>query len=181
MFVALGVAAIAFAGLAFAAGGNGWSAAGFGPQGWNGTQGERGMMRGWEGNGSCGGQAPPMQGLNGTRAAPPNMTAMKEAKGEFDKAVLSNDYSTAKNLSEKYGFGGPLFAKLNGTTFAKYSQIAALESQLGQELGINGTGMEPPIGRMGMGGPGMMGEGFAKGMRHGFMKGSLGINQTTQQ
>jgi len=185
LFVALGVAALAFASLAFASGGNGWTAAGFGPQDWNGT---RPMPPGgW--NGTFRGHGM-MRGFDGNETRMQNQTARAETMKQFQQAVLSGDYATAKNLSATYGFGGPMFGKLNESTFAKYSQIAALESQLRQELGLNATGMMPPLlekpgfaNRPGMkSGLGMMGPEFAKGMRQGFRKGaSQGNNQTTQQ
>ena len=181
MFVVLGVAALALAGLAFAAGGQGWNATGFDPQNWNGTvQGHR-MMRS---HGSENATGSGMMRGNGTQAL--NMTARAEEMKQFEQAVLSDDYSTAKQLNTEYGVGGPIFGKLNETTFAKFSQIANLESQLRQDLGLNATGMMPPeIGgpgfgmRPGMkGGRGMMEPGFAKGMRKGF---NQNANRTTQQ
>ena len=180
MFVALGIAALALAGLAFAAGGQGWGALGFGPQGngtggphdWNGTRAAqpggwnasfsgRGMMRGGFGN--------------STGMAPPNMTAAKEAKGNFDSAVLSDDYATAKSLNAQYGFGNPIFGKLNETTFATYSQIASMEKQLRQELGLNATSA-PPMGAGRM--RGIANQAFEKGMRQGFR---IGNRQNTNQ
>ncbi|MCX6770824.1 MAG: hypothetical protein NTX79_02100 [Candidatus Micrarchaeota archaeon] len=170
LFVVLGVAALALAGLAFAASGQGWNVTGFGPQDWNGTR--MASPEGW--NGTFRGHGMMREGVNGTRAQPPegwngtrmmrgetngaqmlNRTARADEMKQFEQAVLSDDYPTAKNLSAAYGFGGPLFGKLNATTFATYSQIANLESQLRQELGMNATGMMPP-GPM-MGGPGFGG------------------------
>ena len=199
MFVVLGVAALALAGLAFAAGGQGWNAGGIGPQDWNGTHmkwnGTR-MMPPNGGNETFRGHGMMRGEGNGTRAAPANMTAVKEAKDQFDSAVLSDDYATAKNLSEMYGFGGPVFKKLNETTFATVSQIASLDSQLRQQLGLNATGNMPPIGNMqiggmrGMGGwnvpgvrsgQGMMGPEFAKGMRQNFRQGANQNTNKTQQ
>ncbi|MFA6328548.1 MAG: hypothetical protein WCY41_03815 [Candidatus Micrarchaeia archaeon] len=198
IFVALGIAALAFASIAFATGGYGMGAAAAWQDGLNNTR----MAS--PGNDSCGGHAPP-EGWNATaegrarendgeRMAPPNrtsvkgrlnMTEMAEANKKFEQAVLSEDYSTAKSLGGEYGFGGPMFPKLNATTFAKYSQIANLESQLKQELGMNATGMLAPMAdvqgfeRM-KGGP-MGGQEFENGdrcMRHGF---NQGTNQTAQQ
>ena len=170
MFVALGVAALALAGIAFAAGGQGWNVTGVSHQDWNGTLKGHGMMRGLEGN--------------GTRIL--NRTAMAQERASFQQAVLADDYSTAKNLSGEYGFGGPLFGKLNETTFAKYSQIANLESQLRQELGLNGTGMMPMMGNPGpkqFANGFRAGEqmGFVKGMRHGIRQTNQDTNQTQQQ
>ena len=170
MLVVLGVAALAFAGLAFAAGGQGWNASGLQAGSWNGTIKGHGMMRGFDGN--------------GTQSQ--NRTVRMEEMKQFEQAVLSDDYSTAKNLSREYGFGGPMLEKLNETTFAKFSQIANLESQLRQELGMNATGMMPPmIGGPGFGnrpgmksGRGMMEPEFAKGMRKGI---NQNTNQTAQQ
>jgi len=163
MLVVLGAAALALAGLPFAAGGHGWNETGASPQDWNGTFGGRGMMRGLE--------------LNGTHIAPPNMTAMKEAKDKFDQAVLSGDYPAAKNLSATYGFGGPIFGKLNSTTFAKYSQIANLESQLRQELGLNGTVTAMPVGM----GQGKFMQGFMEGRHLGFEQGMRNKNRSGKQ
>ncbi len=63
----------------------------------------------------------------------------------FNKAVESGDYQTAQQLHQEYGFGGPIFDKLNETTFAQYSQIRNLQNQLAIELGLNGSmmGMNP--------------------------------------
>ena len=63
----------------------------------------------------------------------------KSQADKFENAVLGGDYDTAKSLDEKYHFGGPLFGKLNQTTFSTYSQIAKLRQQLMAELGLNQT------------------------------------------
>ncbi|MFA5106616.1 MAG: hypothetical protein WC506_06685 [Candidatus Micrarchaeia archaeon] len=99
-----------------------------GNESFNGT---RGLMRGRE-------------AMNGTF----NSTAMEE----FQNAVLSGDYAAASSLHSEYGFGGPMFGKLNETTFATYSQIAVLSRQLHEELGLNSTmpGLHEGIG-MGLG------------------------------
>ena len=178
MFVILGAAALALAGLAFAAGGQGWNATGFGPQDWNGTRmaassGENGTFRG---HGM----------MRGNSTQEQNRAAREEEMKQFEQAVLADDYSSAKSLSTQYGFGGQMFAKLNETTFAKFSQIAVLESQLRQELGMNATGMMPPLiggPEFGMGpgmkrGMGMMGPEIAKGMGHGKKQAT---NQTAGQ
>jgi len=63
---------------------------------------------------------------------------------EFKAAVQSGDYQTALQLHQQYGIGGPVFDRLNATTFATYSQIynlqgqvRTLKSQLGQAIGMN--------------------------------------------
>lgn len=97
-----------------------------------------------------------------------NSTAIEQ----FNQAVEDGDYQTAKQLHETYGLGGGLFDKLNETTFAKYSQIQKLISELRQELGMDGqSGNGPGLGEgfemgPGFGGfPGNMGFGFGHGMR----------------
>ncbi|MBU0586416.1 hypothetical protein KJ780_02815 [Candidatus Micrarchaeota archaeon] len=75
-----------------------------------------------------------------------NSTVMEE----FRNAVINNDYQTAKKLNEEYGVGGHMFSSLNGTTFAKYSEIAVLHKELMAELGINQTEMQSgPMGHFG--------------------------------
>ena len=178
MFVVLGVAALALAGLAFAAGGQGWNATGFDPQNWNGTvQGHR-MMRS---HGSENATGSGMMRGNGTQAL--NMTARAEEMKQFKQAVLSDDYATAKQINTEYGVGGPIFGKLNETTFAKFSQIANLESQLRQELGLNATGTPPMMGGFGAKpfARGFM-EGRQLGLKQGMHRGlKIGTNQTKQQ
>ena len=174
MLVVLGVAALAFASLAFATGGQGMA------RNWQGDGNTTGcgMMRGGAGDG------------NGTFAHAMNKTGMPRFNSTeqkaFEAAVESGDFAAATKLHGEYGFGGPLLGKLNETTFAKYSQIANLESQLETELGLNATGMMPPMqGKLGFGmrpgmqgGRGMMAPEFAKGMRQGNKQTT---NQTTQQ
>lgn len=75
----------------------------------------------------------------------PNFTQMDD----FENAIEKADYETAKQLHEEYGLGGPLFEKLNETTFAKYAQIRKLNTELMQELGLEHdmpAGMEKGIG-----------------------------------
>ncbi len=82
---------------------------------------------------------------------------------EFNQALEAGDYQTAKQLHETYGFGVPLFDKLNETTFAKYSQIYKLSSELRQELGMPSQPSITPE----FGGPvADPGFGFAHDMRH---------------
>lgn len=57
---------------------------------------------------------------------------------QFIQAIESGNYATAEQLHQQYGFGGKLFDKLNETTFAKYSQIYALTTELREELGMKG-------------------------------------------
>ena len=80
---------------------------------------------------------------------------------EFNTAVQSGDYQTALQLHQQYGIGGPVFDKLNATTFATYSQIYnlqsqlhTLEGQLGQAIGMNmqlASGAQLPAGTHPMG------------------------------
>lgn len=95
---------------------------------------------------------------------------------DFLKAVENGDYSEAKKLHDEYGFGGPIFDKLNETTFAKFAQIQKLQKELATELGFGGNGQMPPIMGFGMReGPGMM-HGKGMGRHGGFAR--HGINQT---
>jgi hypothetical protein len=163
---ALAIALVAFVGVGFAM--PGW--AGF--AGW-------GMMNGpaqngsWQwGNASLNGTM--HGGGNGTfgmrgRGMGLNQTFNSTQVQEFDSAVASGDYATAKQLHDDYGIGGSLFGKLNETTFPQYSQIYNLQSQLTnltgqlrQELGFGGKQpMGPHFGGF------MMGHGgFGRGMRH---------------
>jgi hypothetical protein len=66
-----------------------------------------------------------------------------EQIGEFRSAILSGDWETAKKLHSEYGLGGPIFDRLNSSTFATFSQIANMRKQaadlqikLNQDLGI---------------------------------------------
>jgi hypothetical protein len=72
---------------------------------------------------------------------------------QFRQALQSNDFSAAKQLHNAYGFGGPLFGKLNETTFAKYSEISRLSEELRQELGMKISGPAEFIGDFGNGRP----------------------------
>jgi len=170
MLVVLGVAALAFASLAFATNGQGNA------QGWQGNENATGCSMRAEmagnGNGTC------------VRAGEPRVNSTE--REAFKTAVETGDFAAATKLHEEYGFGGQVFEKLNETTFAKFSQIANLESQLSQELGLNATGRMPPLldapcfgNKQGMkSGRGMMGQEFAKGMRNRF---NQETNQPTQQ
>ena len=99
---------------------------------------------------SCG-RPEPLSEAAGANISMPNETQI----GEFDAAVQSGDFETAKALDNEYHLGGPIFGKLNQTTFATYSQIAVLKRELMIELGLNQTrddgfgapmmgGMAPP-------------------------------------
>lgn len=145
----LAIALLAFVGVGFATNwyhgiGNGHAA------NQNGTW-QRGP---WQGNGTGPGLAPR---FNAT--AKFNSTELRQ----FQQAIASGDYQAAMQLHNEYGFGGPVFDKLNETTFGQYSQIYNLANELRQELGMNGTGAMPGFGGfMGMGdaprqGPGMNG------------------------
>jgi hypothetical protein len=78
---------------------------------------------------------------------------------QFRQALSDGDFAAAKKLHDDYGFGGPLFGKLNESTFAKYAEISKLSQELRQELGMNATGMEPPM----MGGFGRGGRAMGRG------------------
>lgn len=76
-----------------------------------------------------------------------NRTIIAEQMQQFSDAVQNGDYETAKKLHGQYGFGGPMFSMLNETTFAKYSQMSALQEQAGAlarelqaELGLDAKG-----------------------------------------
>jgi hypothetical protein len=78
----------------------------------------------------------PMMNLSrGYNATGTNYTAEYQ---QFVQAVASNDYATAQQLHQEYGFGGKLFDKLNATTFSQLSQIYTLSTELRQELGMKG-------------------------------------------
>jgi hypothetical protein len=68
------------------------------------------------------------------------------ATQEFVQALMSGNYSQARQLHTEYGLGGMIFDKLNETTFAQYSQIYQLRGELRQELGQNST-VRPFMGR----------------------------------
>ena len=177
MLVVLGVAALAFASLAFASGGQGWNASGLQAGSWNGTIQGHGMMRGFDWN-ETHAQLPEgwngtrmMRGFdgNGTRMAPqgnescagrgtmPRFNSTEQKA--FEAAVDSGDFTAAAKLHEEYGFGGPMFEKLNATTFARFSQVHRLQSGLMADLG-----MEKMPGMMAGEGFGRMQGGRGKGM-----------------
>jgi|GEM_PF-3502406 len=56
---------------------------------------------------------------------------------EFENAVDAGDYAVAMRLHAEHGFGGPIFEKLNETTFAKWSQTHSLGKELVTDLGLN--------------------------------------------
>lgn len=68
-----------------------------------------------------------------------NETQFSQLQSQFESAVLSGDYATAKELHSSYGFGGRLFGKLDESTFAQYSQLRKLESALLEKLGEGPT------------------------------------------
>lgn len=154
------MAALAFASLSFASGGQGW-AAGNGMQEWNGTAKGQGMMNGgarpeWAGSENCTralnmtGMMRGRAGENGTFAQTGAQRFNSTEQKAFQAAVESGDFAAATKLHEEYGFGGPMFEKLNATTFAKFSQVHKLQSELMADLGMEKM-------------PGMMaGEGFGK-------------------
>ena len=188
-----GIFLLALAGAAFAA--SSWHAWGW--QGiWNGTNRATHMN---ESNGTWNSSHSGMgfrQNANGTRNASPPMPNGSWAESppmhmagnysqfnstelsQFNAAVASGDYATAESLHNEYGFGGQMFEKLNGTTFAQYSQIYNLQNQLKnlagtlrQELGFNASeqhmaegaagargfaGFRAMAGRSGLGARGMM-------------------------
>jgi hypothetical protein len=103
----------------------------------------------------------------------------------FRDAVLNDDYQAAKNLSDTYGLGGPLFSRLNETAFHTYSEIVVLEKRLAQELGVNATSRTPGIGcwrpRMGMAlQPGRGGMGFWQNRTKGACPGADGSAPAAQ-
>jgi len=120
-------------------------------QGFQGEEGAGfGMMRGEGVNGTC------------TRAlGAEGMPRFNEtAHEEFEAAVESGDFAAATKLHDEYGFGGPMFEKLNATTFAKFSQVHKLQSEL-----MAGLGMEKGQGMMqGEGAGRMRGMGGGRGM-----------------
>ena len=139
------IAILAFAGMAFAAGGwRGNFMMGNYQNYSNGTYNGSGFARGhMAANGT---------NWNGTSFQPrgfgmggrANQSFNKTEAASFQSAVLSGDFATAQQLHNEYGFGSPLFDRLNATTFAQVSQIANLQQQiagirktLGQELGFN--------------------------------------------
>ncbi|MDD5317724.1 MAG: hypothetical protein PHF51_03235 [Candidatus ainarchaeum sp.] len=82
---------------------------------------------------------------------------------QFIEAVEAGDYAAAKSLHGEHGFGGPVFARLNETTFPKYSEVFRLTSELMGELGLTGEpGVHPYAGGFGSG----FGPGFARGFDH---------------
>ena len=118
-----------------------------------------GMPPRFEGNGSNG-TAPTGFGRNAD-----NGTFNETALQDFDNAVLAGDYTSALQLHGTYGFGGPIFDRLNSTTFAKLSQIQNLQHELAKELGLNNTGTNSAGLGLGMNflpGP-MENEGFSRG------------------
>ncbi len=60
---------------------------------------------------------------------------------EFWQAVASGDYQTAESLHQAYGLGGPLFGRLNETTFADFSQLYNARAKLWSDLGLNPSSM----------------------------------------
>jgi len=115
--------------------------------------------------GCMNGTRPDRMEFNGTRPGRPNATSegafyamgpalnateVAAAMAQFRSAVGAGDFETAASLHAQYGFGGPLFGRLNATTFATFSHIAQLEETLRSELGmnrsepgLNGTGIGP--------------------------------------
>ncbi len=89
-----------------------------------------------------------MNGTNQTWSGHMNQTWSRVPRGnisransttiqQFELSIKDGDFQTATELHTAYGLGGPMFDKLNSTTFSQYSQIVNLETQLGQELGMN--------------------------------------------
>jgi len=102
-------------------------------------------------NGSNAPEPPWMNGsFNGTRPegfgrrnARLNNTNMPNATdiANFKQAVVSSDFQTAKTLNQEYGLGGPIFSKLNETTFQTYAQIQTLRTELMKELGLDNVSL----------------------------------------
>lgn len=109
--------------------------------------------------------------FNATNGTWTNYTAEYQ---QFVQAIQNNDYTTAEQLHQQYGFGGKLFDKLNLTTFSQLSQVYTLSTELRQELNMTGqSGMRPFARGFIMG----FGQGFRGGFRagryvwrHGFVK-----------
>ena len=59
------------------------------------------------------------------------------AHAEFENAIDAGDYKIAMQLHGEYGFGGPIFEKLNEATFSKWGQIRSLRKELASELGLD--------------------------------------------
>lgn len=84
-------------------------------------------MRGWDGG------APHMRNASSMNwtASQRNWTPANATEYQaFSQAVASGDYQAAESLHSQYGLGGPIFGMLNQTTFAEYSQIVNLQTQL---------------------------------------------------
>ena len=91
-----------------------------------------------------------------------NSTANATQLQSFRQAVASGDYQSALQLHETYGLGGPIFGKLNSTTFEAYSHIYNLQEQLRNatsglmsQLGLNASQRAPPEKQMPGAGRGM--------------------------
>ena len=146
------IAIIALAGITFAAGG--WRGGYMMGNNTNGTVAGNGFMRGY------------VAGYNAKYA---NATYNQTDATNFKSAVLSGDWATASQLHSEYGFGSPLFDRLNATTFAQVSQIANLQQQiagirktLGQELDFNASAA-----------PGMRAGGFGSMKGFGMSRGGM--------
>ena len=70
-----------------------------------------------------------------------NVTAIQD----FNQALISGNYSEAQQLNTEYGVGGPIFSRLNETTFDQLSQMLQLRNELRQELGNSTAGFVRPI------------------------------------
>ncbi len=110
-----------------------------------------------------------------------NATFNSTAARDFQAAVESGDYATASSLHSQYGFGGPIFGKLNETTFAMYSSIASLTSQLRAELGLNSTGKGIARGFVFAGGMKVVRGAPMRGMHRHFLNDSTGEGQASAQ
>ena len=77
--------------------------------------------------------------MMGSRCNMTNSTFNATGIQEFKQAVMDGNYSEARQLHSEYGLGGRMFGCLNESTFAQYSQIMKLGSDLRRELGMNDT------------------------------------------
>jgi len=138
-----------------------WTWAGYNASAQNGTwHGHGGMQgcrqgKGGSGRGGYGGNSSFQNGTWGAMNATPRANATEIS--DFQQAVLNGDYQTAEQLHTQYGLGGPLFGKLNATTFADYSDLSSLALKLDQELGIGNQSLSGMI---------PAGAGFAGRMHH---------------
>lgn len=163
LIVIAAVALLVFGGAAFAA--SSWQGAGS-MHGFNRTMPDgmncTGFGRGHGGN--FNGTMP--DGAQGAPWGNGNDADFTLARANFSAALAAVDYASAKALHEQYGFGGPVFEKLNESTFPKYAEINNLQAELMDELGVT----DGP----GMGNFGFEPRGFGRGPERGMRRGQGG-------